>query len=136
MSYWQLNVRSEVCSGSCHPSDAMSWNREIEAAQTFDDQKTFSITGNQCTNFEMWDASSATALKKILTITSFKKRVYLEEQKTQKANRFLRGRQIAYRIYECHSAENDYILHGCGFFFHEFITFVIIFSCRNGFSHQ
>ena len=128
--YWQLNVRSEVCSGSCHPSDAMSWNREIEAAQSIDDQKTFhSITENQCTFFEMLDAKRATALKKILSITSFKKKVYLEEQKTKKVDRFLRERQIAYMIHECHSAEND-----CGYF-QEFITFVLIsfFYSRNGF---
>ena len=50
-SYWQLNFGIEVCSGSCHPSDAMSWIREIEAAQTVDDlSMSHSIIGNQYTN--------------------------------------------------------------------------------------
>ena len=48
----------------------------------------------------MLDAKIATALNKILTITYYKNMVHLEEQKTQKANRFLRGRQFAYMIYE------------------------------------
>ena len=41
-------------------------------------------------NFEVLDARIASALR----------RVSLEEQKAQKQDRFLRGRQIAYLIYE------------------------------------
>ena len=80
-----MNFRTEVCSGSCHPFDAVSWIREIEAAQTTDDLKTSqSIAGNQYPNFEMLDANVATALKRISTHTKFKKHVFLEEQKDQK----------------------------------------------------
>ena len=90
-SYWQLFFfRTVICSGSSHHPDAMSWIRELDAVQTVDDLTSQSITGNQQSHFEMLDAKVATALKKILTITHFMKKVILEEQKAQKASRFIR----------------------------------------------
>ena len=50
--------------------------------------------------FEVLDARIASALNKIIHNTHFKRRVSLEEQKVQKEDRFLRGRQVAYLIYE------------------------------------
>ena len=64
-------------------------------------------------NFEVLDAKIACALNKNIQNTRFKKKVSLEEMKAQKEDRFLRGRQIAYLIYEYfrvtganHSVEN------------------------------
>ena len=51
-------------------------------------------------NFEVLDARIASALNKIIHNSHFKRRISLEEQKTQKQDRFLRGRQIAYLIYD------------------------------------
>ena len=51
-------------------------------------------------NFEVLDAKIASALNRIIHNTQFKRKVSLEEQKAQKEDRFLRGRQIAYLIYE------------------------------------
>ena len=51
-------------------------------------------------NFEVLDAKIASALNRIIQNTHFKRRISLEEQKAQKQDRFLRGRQIAYLIYE------------------------------------
>ena len=50
-------------------------------------------------DFEVLDAKIA-ALNRIIHNTRFKKKVSLEEMKAQKEDRFLRGRQIAYLIYE------------------------------------
>ena len=50
--------------------------------------------------FEVLDARIASALNKIIHNSHFKRRISLEEQKAQKQDRFLRGRQIAYLIYE------------------------------------
>ena len=59
-----------------------------------------SIQGNtRFHNFEMLDARIASALNKIIQKSHFKKKVSLEEQKTQKEDRFLRSRQIAFMIY-------------------------------------
>ena len=51
-------------------------------------------------NFEVLDAWIASALSKIMHNSHFKRRISLEEQKAQEQDRFLRGRQIAYLIYE------------------------------------
>ena len=47
----------------------------------------------------MLDAKIAFGLNKIIHNSYFKKKVSLEEQKVQKDDRFLWGRQIAYMIY-------------------------------------
>ena len=54
----------------------------------------------QCRIFEVLDARFASALNKIIHNSHFKRRISLEEQKAQKEDRFLRGRQIAYLIYD------------------------------------
>ena len=51
-------------------------------------------------NFEVLDARIASALNRIIHNSHFKRRISLEEQKAQKQDRFLRGRQIAYLIYD------------------------------------
>ena len=51
-------------------------------------------------NFDVLDAKIASALNKIIQNTHFKKKVSVEEMKAHKEERFLRGRQIAYLIYE------------------------------------
>ena len=51
-------------------------------------------------DFEVLDAKIASALNRIIHNTQFKRKVSLEEQKAQKEDRFLRGRQIAYLIYD------------------------------------
>ena len=56
------------------------------------------IEGKDFPNFEMLDARIACALNKIVQHSHFKKKVSLEEQKAQKEDRFLRGRQSAYVI--------------------------------------
>ena len=58
-----------------------------------------SIRGISMPNFEVLDGRIASALNKIIHNSHFKRRISLEEQKTQKQDRFLRGRQIAYLIY-------------------------------------
>ena len=50
--------------------------------------------------FELLDAIFASTLNKIIKNTRFKKKVSLEEMKAHKEDRFLRGRQIAYLIFE------------------------------------
>ena len=47
-------------------------------------------------------------LRKIIFNTSFRRRVSVEEQRAQKHNRFLRGRQIAYMIYDRFQATGAY----------------------------
>ena len=51
-------------------------------------------------DFEVLDAKTASALNRIIQNTRFKKKVSLEVIIAQKEDRFLRGRHIAYLIYE------------------------------------
>ena len=51
-------------------------------------------------DFELLDAKIASALNKNIQNTRFKKKVSLEEMKAHKEDRFFRGRQIAFLIYE------------------------------------
>ena len=50
--------------------------------------------------FDMLDAKVASALKKIIHNSQFKKKVTLEEQKAKKEDQCLRGRQIAFMIFD------------------------------------
>ena len=52
-------------------------------------------------DYDMLDAMIASALKILLDRhVHFRRRVTVEEQRAQKYDRYLRGRQIAYMIYE------------------------------------
>ena len=69
--------------------------------ESVDDLKSSrSIRGIQTTDFEVVDAKIASALNKIIQNTRFKKKVSLEEKEAHKEDRFLRGRHIAYLVYE------------------------------------
>ena len=59
-----------------------------------------SIRGISKPKFEVLDARIASALNKIIHDSHFKGRISLEEHKAQKQDRLLRGRQIAYLIYD------------------------------------
>ena len=83
------------------PTEAMQWIKEVEMLDSVDDLMSSSSTGGiQMPNFEVLDARIASALNRIIHNSHFKRRISLEEQKAQKEDRFLRGRQIAYLIYD------------------------------------
>ena len=98
---WKIRFKTEVCTCSQFPTEAMHWIKEVETADSVDDLKIFvvcKVTSNA--KFEVLDARIASALNRIIHNSHFKRRVSLEEQKAQKEYRFFRGRQIAYLIYE------------------------------------
>ena len=67
--------------------------------ESVDDLKSSrSIKGTYGPDFVLLDARIASALNKIIQNTRLKKKVSLE---AHKEDRFIRGRQIAYLIYEC-----------------------------------
>ena len=91
----------EVCTCSQCPTEAVPWFKEVKTVESVDDLKNSrSIRGTHGPQFELLDARIAAALNRIIQNTRFKKKVSLEEMKAQKAERFLRGKQIAYLIYE------------------------------------
>ena len=73
----------------------------MEMVDSVDDLKSsLSVRGIRMPDFEVLDAKIASALNRIIHNSHFKRRISLEEHKAQKEDRFLRGRQIAYLIYE------------------------------------
>ena len=69
--------------------------------ESVDDLKSScSVRGIQMPKFEVLEAEIASALNQIIHNTQFKRKVSLEERKAPKKDSFLRGRQIAYLIYE------------------------------------
>ena len=97
---WKIRFKTEVCTCSQFPTEAMHWIKEVEMVDSVDDLiSSSSVRGIQMPNFEVLDARIASALNRIIHNSHFKRRVSLEEQKAQKEGRFLRGRQIAYLIF-------------------------------------
>ena len=82
-------------------TEALLWIKEVEMVESVDDLKSsLSVRGIRMPDFEVLDARIASALNKVIHNSHFKRRISLEEHKAQKEDRFLRGRQIAYLIYE------------------------------------
>ena len=73
----------------------------MELVDSVDDLRSSSSTrGTSMPNFEVFDARIASAVNKVIHNSHFRRKISLEEKKAQKEDRFLRGRQIAYLIYE------------------------------------
>ena len=99
---WKTRFNTQVSNRSDFPSAAMLWIKEVEMVDSLEELKSpRSVYGKNFPNFEMRDAKIASALNKIIQNSQFKKKVSLEEQRAQKEDRILRGRQIAFMI-------NDY----------------------------
>ena len=98
---WKIRFKTEVCTCSEFPTEAMHWIIEVEMVDPMEDLKSSSsFRGVQMPNFEVLDARIASPLNKIIQNTQFKRKVSLEERKAPKEDRFLCGKQIAYLIYE------------------------------------
>ena len=98
---WKIRFKTEVCTCSQFPTEAMQWIKEVELVDSVDELRSSSSTrGISMPNFEVLDARIASALNKIIHNSQFKRRISLEQQKGQKEDRFLRSRQIAYLIYD------------------------------------
>ena len=93
--------KTEVLTCSQFHAEAMQWIKEVEMVHSVDDLRSSSSTrGISIPNFEVLDARIASALNKIIHNSHFKRRISLEEQKAQKQDRFLRGRQNDCLIYD------------------------------------
>ena len=91
-----------LCSIPKNPTRALQWIKDIEAAKSLDDLITpKSITDKEFPDYEELDLMMTSALKRCYDKrTHFRKKISVEEQRAQKDNRFLRGRQIANLIHE------------------------------------
>ena len=87
----------------------MHWIKEVEIAESIDELMTSrSKVRHDLPDFDMLDAMIASASKKLLnTQIHFRKRVSVEEQRAQKHDRFLRGRQIIYWYFRASGAYEE-----------------------------
>ena len=97
---WKIRFKTEVCTCSQLPTEAMQWIKEVEMVDSVDNLKSSCSMEELTPDFEVLDAKIASALNRIIHNTQFKREVSLEEQKSPKEDRFFRGRRIAHLIYE------------------------------------
>ena len=85
-------------------------------------------------DFDVLDARIASALNRIIHNSHFKRRVSLEKQKAQKEDRCLRGRQIAYLIYEYFrvTGANDSVENYADLYIIALRNVIFRYSIRNG----
>ena len=85
----KIRFKTEVCTCSQFPTEAMQWIKEVELVDSVDELKSSSSTrGISMPNFEVLDARIASALNKIIQNSQFKRRISLEEQKGPEAGPF------------------------------------------------
>ena len=96
---WKIRFKTEVGTCSQFPTEAMHWVKEVETVDSVDDlMSSSSIKGILMPNLKY----SIRGLLQYWTVSSIilKKKGQSGITKTQKQDRFLRGRQIAYLIHE------------------------------------
>ena len=77
---WKIRFKTEVCTCSQFPTEAMLWIKEVEMVESVDVLKSSrSIRGTHGPKFELLDARIASALNKIIQNTHLKQKVSLEE---------------------------------------------------------
>ena len=100
---WTVNFRTEVCAKAKDPRLAVQWIKEIETAKSIDDLITprSTLGRTDFPNYDELDAMMASALRKLFDRQAhFRKKVSVGEQRAQNNDRLLRGRQIAFMIYD------------------------------------
>ena len=86
---WKIRFKTEVCTCSQFPTEAMQWIKEVELVDSVHELRSSSSTrGISMPNFEVLDASITSALNKIIHNSQFKRRISLEEQNGPEAGPF------------------------------------------------
>ena len=87
---WKIGFKTEVCTCSQFPTEAMQWSKEVEMVDSVDELRSSSSTrGISMPNFEVLDARIASTLNNIIHNSHFKRKISLEEQEAPEAGPFL-----------------------------------------------
>ena len=85
LACWKIRFKTEVCTCSQFPTEALLWIEEVEMVESVDDLKSSRSTkGTPGPDFELLDARIASTLNRIIQSTRFKKKVSLEKMRAQK----------------------------------------------------
>ena len=69
---WKIRFKTEVCTCSQCPAEAVLWIKEVERVESVDDLKSSrSIKGSHGPDFELLDARIASALNRIILNSQF-----------------------------------------------------------------
>ena len=86
---WKIRFKTEVCTCSQFPTEALHGIKEVELVESVDDLRSSSSTrGISMPIFEVLDAKIASALNRTIHNSHFKRRISLEEQKAPKRGPF------------------------------------------------
>ena len=78
---WRVSFKTVVCVSISTPELTMSWTNDVEMDGSFDHpMNSQSIKGMSYPDFEMLDARIASSFRKIISSTSFRRSVSVEEQ--------------------------------------------------------
>ena len=73
---WKIRFKTEVCTCSQFPTEAMQWIKEVELVDSVDDlRSSSSIRSIPMPDFEVLDARIASALNKIIHNSHFKRKI-------------------------------------------------------------
>ena len=109
---WKVNFRTETCLRAADPQITVLWIKEVEIAKI--NRRTCDIevdyTANRFHRLRYAWCCDCVCLEKTSrqAYVHYRKRLRVEEQRAQKDDRFLRGRQIACMIYEYFRATGAY----------------------------
>ena len=105
----KVSFKTEVCSMTTDPQNALDRRSRESKVNWRAYDVAIDCGRGDFTDYDMLDAMIASSLKRLLNKhVHFRKRVSVEEQRAQKDDRFLRGRQIASMIYEHFRATGSY----------------------------
>ena len=98
---WKIRFQNQVIACSDFPSEAMLWIKDVEMVDSMEELKSSrSVSERIFQNFEMLDAKIASALNKIIQNPNSRRRSASRSRKPRKEDRFRRGRQTAFMIYD------------------------------------
>ena len=94
-TFFMLEDKIQISRILCYGSKKLRWSIQWMNSNLRDKLQVRIFRISSC-----WTRELYSALNKIIQNSYFKKKVSLEEQKAQNEDRFLRGRQTAYMIYD------------------------------------
>ena len=82
---WKIRFKTEVCTCSQFPTEAMQWIKEVELVDSVDElRSSSSIRGISMPNFEVLDARIASVLNKIIHNSQFKGKSVWRNKRSRK----------------------------------------------------
>ena len=93
---WKIRFKTEVCTCSQFPTEAMHWIKEVELVDSVDELRSSSSTrGISMPNFEVLDARIASALNKLsIILTSKEESVWRNKRPRSRTFSFVAGRLL------------------------------------------